>query len=67
VVLYHGDTSHTLWQREGGSNDDIRTTFDVDTFDGQSLDGTWTLKVVDMAGWDEGTVNGWSLLVTLAE
>ncbi|MBW2526149.1 MAG: proprotein convertase P-domain-containing protein, partial [Deltaproteobacteria bacterium] len=67
VVLYHGEVSHTLWQREGGSSDDIRGTFDVPAFEGQPLAGTWTLRVVDMAGWDEGTINGWSLLATPAE
>lgn len=61
VVLHHGDTAQTIWQREGGSADDIQGSFDVTAFDGQSLAGTWRLSVVDMAAWDEGTINGWSL------
>ena len=29
---------------------------------GQDADGTWTLRVTDDAGGDEGTLNGWSLV-----
>lgn len=33
-------------------------------FDGQAFAGTWTLKVVDAAGIDVGTLNQWCLLAT---
>ncbi len=33
----------------------------LSAFDGQSLAGTWTLKVVDSIGQDVGTLNSWSL------
>ncbi len=35
------------------------------TFDGISITGTWTLAVTDSAGGDEGTLDAWSLFVTL--
>lgn len=34
------------------------------TFDGQALAGTWSLKVVDAAGGDTGTLTQWCLLAT---
>ncbi len=64
IVLAHGDTSVTVWDREGTSTDDILGTFDVTAFDGQSLAGPWTLKVIDHAAADEGVVNSWALIVT---
>ncbi|MEN6304476.1 MAG: proprotein convertase P-domain-containing protein [Armatimonadia bacterium] len=38
----------------------------LSVFDGMSLAGTWTLRVTDESTSDEGTLNGWSLLVTQA-
>ncbi|TDR33819.1 proprotein convertase P-domain-containing protein, partial [Tahibacter aquaticus] len=34
-------------------------------FVGQSLNGTWSLRAVDAAGQDTGTLKGWCLLPTL--
>src|SRR5262249_21768908 len=36
-------------------------------FDGQSVLGNWTLEVIDRAGGDVGTLNNWSLAITLAD
>lgn len=36
-------------------------TFPVDTFNGQTAAGTWTLHVADVAGGDVGTLNSWSI------
>ncbi len=66
IVLSHGGVSHTVWDREGGSSDDIQGTFDVSAFDGQSASGAWTLTVVDHANLDEGQVNSWAVIVTPA-
>jgi subtilisin-like proprotein convertase family protein len=33
----------------------------ADTFDGEDVNGTWTLAVCDDAGGDLGTVNSWSI------
>ncbi|MFQ5616884.1 MAG: PKD domain-containing protein, partial [Anaerolineales bacterium] len=35
-------------------------------FDGQSLSGTWTLQVSDLAAYDGGSLNQWCLIATAA-
>ncbi len=60
-------TTATLWNREGGGNDDIDQDFDVSDFNGENASGTWTLNVSDNASADTGTLNSWSLNVTTAE
>ncbi|HVE82895.1 MAG TPA: DNA/RNA non-specific endonuclease [Myxococcales bacterium] len=58
-------TTATLANREGGSSDDIKGSFDLsETFKGESTKGDWTLTVEDRAGRDEGTLNTWSLDAT---
>ena len=39
-------------------------TFTVEGFEGVDRAGTWTLRVEDLAGGDEGTLNSWSLELT---
>jgi len=34
--------------------------------DGEPINGTWTLEIADEALWDIGSLNGWSLTVTVA-
>ena len=36
-------------------------TFTVDGLNGEAAAGTYTLRVADIAGGDEGTVNSWSV------
>jgi subtilisin-like proprotein convertase family protein len=55
------DTRVVLHNREGNSEDDIRATYTPTGFSGKSLQGTWTLEVVDHANADTGTLNAWSL------
>ena len=52
-----------LHQREGGSDDDlIFVNQDISTFfTGILMDGRWKLTVSDMARYDVGTLNSWSL------
>ena len=64
VTLVNGSTETVLWNRQGGSADDLRQTFTVTDFNGRSARGTWTLKVSDRAGSDTGTLNRWALTVT---
>jgi len=64
VVVSHGDTSVTLWDRAGGAGFEIDEAFDVPAFAGREAKGTWTLRVVDDAAEDVGTLTSWS--VTLA-
>ena len=65
VTLEHAGTTVTLHEREGGGEDNLQRTYDVGTdFEGQDAAGTWTLRVVDNANADTGTLNSWSLSLT---
>jgi C1A family cysteine protease len=64
VTLTRGTQTITLHDRTGGSADDLKQTFPVTAFNGQSLAGTWTLTVVDTAAQDAGRLNGWTLTAT---
>jgi bacillolysin len=56
--------SVTFSNREGGSADNIKGTFDLsEAFKGESAKGTWTLSVSDQAGADQGTLNSWGLSI----
>lgn len=63
VTLTHGSQSKVIFNRTGGSADDLKQTFSVADFTGP-LAGAWTLKVEDSARLDTGTLNGWTLEVT---
>lgn len=54
-------TSYTVWNKQGGSADNINQDFTITAFEGQALNGTWELSVVDSAAGDTGTLTGWSL------
>jgi len=64
IVLSHGGSQTTVWNREGRNAQNIRQTIAVTAFDGQSASGAWTLKVTDEAGADVGTLDSWALLIT---
>jgi C1A family cysteine protease len=61
VSLAHGSTTQNVIAEQGGSEDDIRATFDVAGFTAAALAGDWTLKVVDGAGLDVGVLETWTL------
>jgi subtilisin-like proprotein convertase family protein len=72
VTLIHPDgTEVILHNLTGGSADNIATTFDTLTtpaqplsaFVGKAPNGTWKLKVQDLAASDVGTLTAWSLIV----
>ncbi len=60
-------TSAFLHDRNGGSADDIRRTYDLATVPvlsnlvGSPIRGDWTLHVQDLAHADTGTLNEWEL------
>jgi subtilisin family serine protease len=54
----------TVHNRTGGSADDVRGTFDLSAFKGESAKGTWTLTVEDKAKGDTGTLKSWGLEAT---
>jgi len=63
VTLTHGTSSQVIFDRSGGSADDLKQSFTVTGLSGD-LAGAWTLKVEDTAGQDVGTFNTWTLDVT---
>jgi hypothetical protein len=63
VVLYRGDESVVLHDREGGYQDDLKTSYTVTDFDGDLVTGDWKLAVSDHAAYDTGTLETWSLEV----
>ncbi|MBN2359578.1 MAG: proprotein convertase P-domain-containing protein [Deltaproteobacteria bacterium] len=62
-------TEVTLHDKRGGSAEDLIGVYPIDLAPAQSLDafkgmpiaGEWKLKLVDTAGVDVGTLNGWRL------
>ena len=57
-------TEHTLHNRAGGSEDDLVQNWQTDAFNGETMQGDWTLLVSDNAGLDTGTLNSWDLTLT---
>jgi serine protease AprX len=60
-----------LHNRGGGSQDNLIKTYTEETFPaltvlaGKAAQGTWTLRVMDMAGRDVGKLNRWGLRLRL--
>lgn len=53
---------YTVHDRSGGSADNlVLTNLEIPAFVGASVAGPWTLKVIDTAGGDTGTIVSWSL------
>ena len=73
LELYHPDGQKIILHNQtGGSANNIQTTFDEQTspvwsmnlVNGKPLNGTWQLRVKDLAAQDLGTLNSWSLTMT---
>ena len=54
-------TIFSLWNRTGGSADNINQTFTVNASAITAPNGTWTLRVKDLAAADVGNRNSWGL------
>lgn len=64
VTLYTPSSQTvTLHNKEGGSADNIHTTYNVTGWDGD-YQGYWTLKVTDTYNADTGTLDSWSVSAT---
>ena len=63
ITLEHAGTTVVLWDNEGGSSHDLVKTFSPEAFAGKVAQGDWTLKLVDNAGADVGTLQNWSLVL----
>ena len=61
VVLTKGDQEHTLHNNEGGSEDDLSQTYEIEALAGEQLSGAWVLKVSDHAGQDVGQLVSWKI------
>ncbi|EKE77018.1 S8 family serine peptidase [Gallaecimonas xiamenensis] len=57
-------TEKVLASRSGGSADDLVQNWNVASFNGEEMQGTWTLVVSDNANADTGTLNSWDLNIT---
>ena len=55
-------TTKTVHSRSGGGTDDINQTYTPD-FEGESIAGTWTLRISDNVNFDSGTLNDWTLTI----
>jgi subtilisin-like proprotein convertase family protein len=51
----------TLHDRTGGTDDNLHRFYDVPGFEGTSINGAWRLKVIDGAGQQTGSLQGWTL------
>jgi subtilisin-like proprotein convertase family protein len=60
-LLRDGGQAVTLHANTGGGADDVKRTYTVTDWEGLSADAIYTLRVVDSAGQDVGTVNSWSV------
>jgi hypothetical protein len=63
VSLSKGGKTVVLHNKEGGSDDDLKKTFEVSGFAGETRAGAWTLTVADGVADDVGTLVSWSLSV----
>ena len=64
VVLSHGGAEQVLWDNAGGGGHDIHARVPGDGFRGMNAGGTWSLRVVDSAAVDTGSIERWALVVT---
>ena len=55
--------SAVVSNRQGGSADDIKGSFDLTPFAGEPVAGDWKLTVQDAARQDVGTLNSWGLTI----
>ena len=53
-------TVYNLWNRQGGSADNINQTFTVN-LSSEGTNGTWTLRASDRAAIDSGRIDSWTL------
>ncbi|NMH64029.1 S8 family serine peptidase [Shewanella salipaludis] len=51
-----------LHDRAGGNADNLKQSWQLDKL--SPLQGPWQLKVQDLSGYDQGTLNGWKLAIT---
>ncbi|MBI5500111.1 MAG: proprotein convertase P-domain-containing protein [Deltaproteobacteria bacterium] len=65
VTVVHDGVEAVLWDNTGDSDDNIVRSFPLAAFAGRPAAGEWTLKVVDSAARDVGTLNRWAVKLDL--
>lgn len=66
-LISPNNTLIKLHQRNGGGNNDLKKTFNIQNtptlshLDGQSIQGNWVLEISDNAAIDTGILNSWKL------
>ena len=65
VWIEHADETIVLHDLAGGSADDLSQTYDLTDFAGTVSTGDYVLGVSDNADLDEGSLNSWSLELTV--
>jgi hypothetical protein len=64
ITLEHAGVTAVLWDKAGGSGQDIQQMLTLEQFAGKGVAGTWTLTVADTAQQDTGTLNAWAVVAT---
>jgi len=71
VLLAPDGQTFLLWNKEGGSEDDLRVSYDSTSSDsllsklkGVAITGDWQLNVCDLAGADTGKLRSWTMTVS---
>ena len=63
IALEHGGKKAIIWNHEGDSQDGIDASFDLGGFANTASGGDWTLRLLDNAAEDVGTLEGWTLVL----
>jgi subtilisin-like proprotein convertase family protein len=72
-IISPNGTSVVLQNRNGGGAKNINQTYDlqntpsISSLKGESVNGDWLLQIVDAAAIDTGTLNKWSLTISLMQ
>jgi hypothetical protein len=64
LALTHNDITVILQKYNGTGQNGLTKTFEVKDFDGANARGEWTLKAVDNASADVGTLRSWKVAIT---
>jgi hypothetical protein len=63
LSIEHDGVQVVIWNGPLEIGDKVPVSISVPDFAGKSASGTWTLKAVDQAAGDAGTLNRWSLVI----
>jgi subtilisin-like proprotein convertase family protein len=64
IELEHDGRTVTLFDREGGQQDDVVAQFSPAGFVGAEAAGVWRLRVRDVSGADTGHLRSWRMSIT---